>query len=162
MTKGPEGWEELRKVSVWQTTAALQQEMEAKMIKARRITETRRDRGTRSNAASVDLYPNKTCVSSIVSGTHESPSHSRQTILPCVSELFSSGCTLIRLAHHSFFLPRRVSYHPSPHTYTPPSYPLRSRTTSFLPYAPDERITQCSTTRPGRRKRKRGDAGGGE
>ncbi|CAM9814800.1 unnamed protein product [Ectocarpus sp. 12 AP-2014] len=42
MTKGPEGWDELRKVSVWQTTAALQQEMEAKMIKARRITETRR------------------------------------------------------------------------------------------------------------------------
>lgn len=35
MTEGPEGWEELRKVSVWQTTAALQQEMEAKMIKAR-------------------------------------------------------------------------------------------------------------------------------
>ncbi|CAN0329581.1 unnamed protein product [Ectocarpus sp. 12 AP-2014] len=43
MTKGPEGWDELRKVSVWQTTAALQQEMEAKMIKARIITETRRD-----------------------------------------------------------------------------------------------------------------------
>ncbi|CAM9661739.1 unnamed protein product, partial [Hapterophycus canaliculatus] len=35
MTEGPEGWEELRKVSVWQTTAALRQEMEAKMIKAR-------------------------------------------------------------------------------------------------------------------------------
>lgn len=35
MTEGPEGWEELRKVSVWQTTAALQQEMEAKMIKVR-------------------------------------------------------------------------------------------------------------------------------
>lgn len=35
MTEGPEGWEELRKVSVWQTTAALQQEMGAKMIKAR-------------------------------------------------------------------------------------------------------------------------------
>lgn len=35
MTEGPEGWEELRKVSVWQTAAALQQEMETKMIKAR-------------------------------------------------------------------------------------------------------------------------------
>lgn len=36
MTEGPEGWEELRKVSVWQTAAALQQEMEAKMIKVRK------------------------------------------------------------------------------------------------------------------------------
>ena len=35
MANGVEGWEELRKVSVWQTAAALQLEMEAKMIKAR-------------------------------------------------------------------------------------------------------------------------------
>lgn len=35
MTDGPEGWEALRKVSVWQTAAALQQEMEAKLMKVR-------------------------------------------------------------------------------------------------------------------------------
>lgn len=32
MTKGPEGWEELRKVSFWQTAEALQEEMENKMV----------------------------------------------------------------------------------------------------------------------------------
>lgn len=36
MADGPEGWEELRKVSVWQTAAALQQEMDAKLNKVRR------------------------------------------------------------------------------------------------------------------------------
>ncbi|CAM9941395.1 unnamed protein product [Scytosiphon promiscuus] len=37
MTEGPEGWEELRKVSVWQTTSALRQEMDAKMKKVKTI-----------------------------------------------------------------------------------------------------------------------------
>lgn len=35
LANGVEGWEELRKVAVWQTAAALQLEMETKMIKAR-------------------------------------------------------------------------------------------------------------------------------
>ncbi|CAM9872209.1 unnamed protein product, partial [Ectocarpus sp. 8 AP-2014] len=50
MTKGPEGWEELRKVSVWQTTAALQQEMEAKMIKA----EEKESAETRAGGSELD------------------------------------------------------------------------------------------------------------
>lgn len=71
MTEGPEGWEELRKVSVWQTAAALQQEMETKMIKercssqrARRVKPT--ETGTRSRCrqctqcvCQVPLLPNK-------------------------------------------------------------------------------------------------------
>lgn len=35
MTDGPDGWDELRKVSVWQTAAALQEEMEKKMLEVR-------------------------------------------------------------------------------------------------------------------------------
>lgn len=31
MTEGPDEWQELRKVSVWQTAAALQEEMETKL-----------------------------------------------------------------------------------------------------------------------------------
>ncbi|CAM9275990.1 unnamed protein product, partial [Choristocarpus tenellus] len=34
MTEGPDGWEQLRKVSVWQTAAALEQEMEKRNIKS--------------------------------------------------------------------------------------------------------------------------------
>lgn len=35
MSEGPEGWDDLRKVSIWQTTAALQKEMKAKTNKER-------------------------------------------------------------------------------------------------------------------------------
>ncbi|CAM9565693.1 unnamed protein product, partial [Discosporangium mesarthrocarpum] len=66
VSEGPEGWARLRKVSVWQTAAALQQEMEARMEKARRTgrnaskkvegaEDTRREGGNQHGASPLEL-----------------------------------------------------------------------------------------------------------
>lgn len=106
MTEGPEGWEELRKVSVWQTTAALQQEMEAKMIKAREKSDTRGDRATRSNIASVGLY-NRFWYTRILL-----PLPTSYTVVVVRLRTLFVRCTTGRLAH---LPPPCLSHRPSPH-----------------------------------------------